>query len=224
MSNAKTARSAARRATPSIHIRALTADDNRIYRALRQRILDLGDGRYFSDSYIREKQLNNEHAWREWCTERPDHCIFGTFANGALIGIMMVTRYGEPEDRTVEWEAIWLHPNYRRLGIAKRAYEKIQQWTEEQGYRRVVTFIRTDNERARHIRQKQGARLVSTKHDEVWADGSIGDVHVFILDLYPTILHARQIQALRRLNEANQFDDDEQRVTDRVSFEITTSR
>ena len=223
MSSAKTARSTALRAIPAIHIRVLTADDSHAYRALRQRILDLGDGRYFSDSYIREKQLNNEHACHEWCSERPDHCIFGTFAGAALVGIMMVTQYGQPEDRAVEWEAIWLDPNYRRLGIAKQAYQKIQQLTENQGYRRVITFIRTDNERARHIRQKQGARLISTKHDEVWADGSIGDVHTFILDLYPTISRTKQVRALRRL-EADQFENQDQRSFDLLPFEITASR
>ena len=113
-----------------IHIRPLTGNDVPAYRALRQRILDLGDGSCFSNSYIREKNLQTDDAWREWCTETPDHCIFGTFDNDELIGVMMVTRYDGFGDRTVEWEAVWLDPRYRRLGIAKCAYEMAQQWTE----------------------------------------------------------------------------------------------
>jgi RimJ/RimL family protein N-acetyltransferase len=194
---------------PAIGIRLLTADDWRIYRDLRQRILDLGDGRFFSDSYMREKQLADETAWREWCTERPDHCICGIFDAATLIGVMMVTQYETLGDDVVEWEAIWLDPRYRRRGIARKAYEYIQQWTEAQGYRRVVSFIRTDNERARTIRVKQGARLISTKHDEVWADGSIGDVHTFILDLPRAKRRTRKRQALQRLEQIKLLNDGE---------------
>ena len=49
---------------------------------------------------------------------------------------MMVTRYDGFGDRTVEWEAVWLEARYRRLGIAKQAYERAQEWTERNGYRR----------------------------------------------------------------------------------------
>src|SRR5215831_5368447 len=170
-------------AVPQIHVRSLTGDDSIAYRVLRQRILNLGDGRCFSDSYIREKQLKTEYAWREWCTETSDHCIFGMFDKNELIGVMMVTRYDGFGDRTVEWEAVWLEPRYRRLGIAKQAYERAQEWTERNGYRRVVGFIRTDNTRAREIFERLGGRYICTKHDEVWADGSIGGFHTFLLDL-----------------------------------------
>ena len=92
---------------PPIYIRPLTGDDVAAYRAIRQRTLNLGDGRCFSDSYIREKQLSNEHAWCEWCTERPDHVIFDTFDKTELIGVMMVTQYNTLGDDIVEWEAVW---------------------------------------------------------------------------------------------------------------------
>ena len=210
----------ARRTAHAVHVRLLTANDFEAYRTLRQRILDLGDGRYFSDSYIREKNLKTEHAWREWCTETPDHCIFGTLDGNELIGILMVTRYRGFGDRTVEWEAVWLDPRYRRLGIARRAYEKAQQWTRSQGYNRVVSFIRTDNLRMRYIREKQGARLVATKHDEVWADGSIGDVHTFLLDLRPTSLKTQQVQALRHLNETGLLEQDRQKLSDQAALAV----
>jgi RimJ/RimL family protein N-acetyltransferase len=208
---------------PDIRIRPLTGNDSAAYRALRQRILALGDGRCFSDSYIREKQLKTEHAWREWCTERPDHCIFGTFDKTALIGVMMVTQYDSVGDDTVEWEAVWLEPRYRRVGIAKLAYQMAQQWTELRGYRRVVGFIRTDNQRARDIFERLGGRYISTKHDEVWADGSIGDVHTFMLDLQPAALHARQRQTLRHLSEARLLADEQHRLPDHVAHAVGAS-
>jgi RimJ/RimL family protein N-acetyltransferase len=167
----------------TIVIRPLNGNDAPAYCALRRRVLDLGDGRYFSDSFIRENQLQSERAWRDWCTEKADHCIFGTFLDGALIGVMMITRYDGYGERTVEWEAIWLDPVYRRQGLARLAYAHVHQWTREHGYDRVALFIRADNLRSLNIHQKLGARYISTKHNEIWADGSIADVHTFILDL-----------------------------------------
>lgn len=184
----------------TIVIRPLNANDAPAYRALRQRVLDLGDGRYFSDSYIRENQLQSEGAWRDWCTEKSDHCIFGTFCGGGLIGVMMITRYDGYGERTVEWEAIWLDPAYRRQGIARLAYAHIHQWPREHGYDRVVLFIRDGNLRSIDIHQKLGARYVSTKHNEIWADGSIADVHAFTLDLRKP-LSLQQAKTFHQLDE-----------------------
>ena len=201
-----------------IYLRPLTGDDVAAYRALRQRILDLGDGGCFSDSYIREKNLKTLHAWREWCTETPDHCIFGTFDDDTLIGVMMVTRYEGFGDRTVEWEALWLDPRYRRLGVARKAYQLAQQWTETHGYNRVVGFIRTDNDRAREIFERLGGKYIFTKRDEVWADGSVADFHTFLLDLHPAKLDAKR---LRKLHDALrtdllELDNDEPMLPDKA--------
>jgi RimJ/RimL family protein N-acetyltransferase len=220
MSRARASTSKPRRAIPPVHIRLLTANDRQAYRALRQRILDRGDGRHFSDSYIREKNLKTDHAWREWCTETPDHCIFGTFDGDELIGILMVTRYDGFGDRTVEWEAVWLDPRYRQLGIARRAYEEAQRWTEAHGYNRVVSFIRADNLRMRHIREKQGARLIATKHDEVWADGSIADVHTFLRDLRPAKSDVKRLRKLHEALRADLFEDDEPRLPDEAASRV----
>ena len=163
-------------------IRPLNVGDTAAYRVLRQKILAIGDGRYFSDSYTREAALN-EQQWLNWCTETPEHCILGMFDNGHLIGTMMATQLGAPEELTVEWEAIWLDPLYRKQGIAKNAYEQVEQWTLDQGYDRVVLYIRADNARSQEIHRKQGAIYTHTKHNEVWADGSVADTHCFVLRL-----------------------------------------
>jgi len=191
-------------ADPAILIRPLTAGDTEAYRALRQRVLQIGDGRYFGDSYMRENQLKTAHAWAEWCTEKLDHCIFGTFIGSTLIGVMMITHYHGFGDRTVEWEAIWLEPQYRRRGLARLAYDYLRRWTQGRGFNRVVLFIRADNVRSLHVHRKLGARYVITKRDEVWADGGIADVHTFLLDL-----DAHQIDIARPLVETISFPKDQ---------------
>jgi GNAT superfamily N-acetyltransferase len=191
--------SAAQSASVQVEIRPLTGDDSHAYRALRQKILDIGDGRYFSDSYEREQKLTTEQLWRDWCTEKREHCIIGTFANNTLAGIMMVTQQGDRSSAVVEWEATWLDPHYRNGGIAKAAYEKVYQWTIDQGYTFAAAFIRADNQRSQDIRKKQGFAYAYTLQDEKWADGSIGDTHAFILDLRastPELRHQQTIQNL----------------------------
>jgi L-amino acid N-acyltransferase YncA len=167
-------------------VRALTKKDSEAYRRLRERVLKIGEGRYFNTSYIRESKLS-EQEWQEWCHEKKEHCIIGTFIDEELVGIMMVTMFGPPEDLTAEWEATWLDPIYRGCGIAQLAYKKVQAWTRDQGYKYAQVFIREDNSRSREIREKQGFVYVRTIYNETWADGSIGAEHVFIKDLSQNI-------------------------------------
>ncbi|MDX2028382.1 MAG: GNAT family N-acetyltransferase [Alphaproteobacteria bacterium] len=183
-------------------IRPLTADDSVAYRDLRTKILAIGDGKYFSDSYEREKQFTTEHQWRDWCTETREHCIIGIFDELNLIGVMMITMQGLPGSVVAEWEATWLDPRYRGCGIAKPAYEKVQQWSRDNGYEYAVVYIRDDNQRSREIREKQGFTYVRTKHEETWADGSKGDAHFFVLDLLAKDLaHSPYRRATETLEE-----------------------
>ena len=182
----------------SLTVRPLTAADSLAYRALRKRILDIGDGKYFSSSYTREAQFTTESQWFEWCTPTQEHCTIGAFVDGQLIGIMGIVMIGVPELRTAEWEATWLDPQYRRCGIAKHLYEKVCQWTKDHGYERAVSLIRADNMRSLEIRKKNGGIYIHTQHNTKWADGSIADILFFVTDLHST---AHQTRAICYLEE-----------------------
>lgn len=164
--------------------RPLRMDDSDVYFALRGKILDIGDGKYFSDSYTREQELTTDQQRRDWCAETEDHCIIGTFVDEELIGVMMITRQGPPGSPIVEWEATWLDPKYRGYGIARPAYETVIQWTKEHGYKYAVVYIRDENERSLKIRRNQNFTYLYTKEPEIWADGSDGVAHCCILDLH----------------------------------------
>jgi len=194
---------AAQAAPIQFEIRPLTGDDSNAYRALRQRILDIGDGRYFSDSYEREGKLTNEQLWRDWCTEKREHCIMGTFADKALVGVMMITQQGNGQSPVVEWEATWLHPDFRMGGVAKMAYQRVHDWTVQQGYTVAAVFIREDNFRSQDIRTRQGFQRVYTIPNERWADGSIASTHAYVLDLRnPADLAAQRPKTIDHLAEA----------------------
>ncbi len=172
-------------AAPAEHlaIRILTPNDWEEYRSLRAKILEMGDGKYFADSYTRESALTSVQQWRDWCTETPEHCIFGTFVNGELVGVVMVTQLGPFADRTAEWEASWLHPRYRKTGIMRVIYNRVQDWTKEQGYEFVRVFIREDNTQWQAVRRKMGFYGIGKKRALTWADGSIADAYIFELGL-----------------------------------------
>ncbi|MBR0967869.1 GNAT family N-acetyltransferase [Bradyrhizobium diazoefficiens] len=191
----------AQHALHRIEIRPLTGEDAQAYFALRQRILSVGDGHYFSDSYTREAELKTEHERRDWCREKPEHCIIGAFTNGQLSGIVMITRFGPIEDSTVEWEATWVDPKFRRTGLTKALYEQVRNWTIDQGYAHVKVFIRSDNTRWLDIRLRQGFVQTGTKRNELWADGTTGDTHTFKLDLCPQHNAERAKQAIQYLGQ-----------------------
>ena len=166
----------------NIVIRPLTATDSSTYRALRQKILSSCDALYFSDSYERERQLT-ESQWLEWCTEKREHCILGTFDGVELIGIVMITQQGGADSSIVEWEAVWLDPCYRGTGIGKSAYEQARQWSQDRGYKFVAGFIRATYTPALDICRGQGFVYAYTIRNEIWADGSVADTHAYLLDL-----------------------------------------
>jgi GNAT superfamily N-acetyltransferase len=190
--------------SPFIAIRPLTAIDSAAYRALRQKILKSDDALYFSDSYERERQLT-ENQWKKWCTETPDHCILGTFADTELIGIIMITRQGGPDSPVVEWEAAWLDPRYRRTGIGKLAYEQARQWSQNQEYKYVVGFIRAIYTPALDICRDQGFVYAYTIKNEQWANGSIADTHAYLLDLRSEAYKYAARPVLERFKEALPF-------------------
>ncbi|HEX3760622.1 MAG TPA: GNAT family N-acetyltransferase [Kofleriaceae bacterium] len=194
-------------------IRPLTAADGEAYRRLRQHILDSGEGKFFSSSYIMEQHLTSEDQWREQCAETPMRCTIGVFVEAELAGIMGILPHGDPSNLTAEWIATWIAPKYRGSGITGQAYKKVREWSRNHGYRYAVGDIRADNTRSREIREKQGAMYLFTRRNVTWADGSTADAHFFILNLLPGEETSRSVgQAVAFLEAALAFVKHEQRA------------
>jgi len=164
-------------------LRPLTGNDTSAYFERRDHILKIGEGHFFSDSYEREDKLITEQKRRDWCTEKHDHCILGAFADRNLVGFVMITQYGPPADKTVEWEAAWVDPRYRGTGLTKALYEEVEKWTVSEGYRFVKSFIREDNKRWLDIRRRTGFVEIGTKYVSHWADNTDGNMVILIRDL-----------------------------------------
>lgn len=184
-----------------IEIRPLTPNDGRSYRALRQKIMDSGEGKYFGYSFIRERQFTDSELL-DWLTETPKHCIFGTFVHGDLVGIMGIVAC-KIDLHVVEWDDTWIDPKYRGFGIAKRAYEEVHKWTKAHGYDFAVVIIRENNHRCIEIREHQGFSYVGIKPNDLWADGSRAASKSFFLNLNEE--KPFQKHSLNRVEKALEF-------------------
>jgi len=188
-------------------IRPLIADDTSAYRALRHRILCSEEAAYFSDSFERERQLDDSQ-WREWCKEKLEHCILGAFdTEAALVGVMMIRRQGDGDSPIVVWEALWLDPQHRRGRLCKSIFGRAEQWTKEQGYSFAAAFIRETNIRQTinptiNICHKLGFVDAYTVQDDLWADGSVANVRALLRDLRPNASEFDGMPVFERFKEA----------------------
>jgi RimJ/RimL family protein N-acetyltransferase len=178
-----------------IVLRPVTGADSAAYRRLRQHVLDIGEGRFYSSSYTDEQKLTTEDHWRDWLTESPVRCTIGSFIDGELIGVIRAACYGDPSNRVAEFGASWIPRKYRRSGLARRGRDKAREWALEHGYRYGVIDIRSDNTPMQDTRKKEGAVYVYTKRNVTWADGTTDDAHYFMEDL---VLGAEATRSLDR--------------------------
>lgn len=201
-------------------IRPLGSADSETYRRLRQRILELGDGKYFNSSFETERRLTTDAQWREYCAETPDRCKLGIFVSGALVGSMGVGTHLAGRHRFAVIEAVWLDPQYRKAGIAEQAYKRLRQWCVEHDYFYLISEIRADNTRAREIREKQGAVYLFTRRNLKWADGSTADTVFYLMSFSGSADQSRSLdQAIPFMEAALAFLNQEQLADGRGASE-----
>jgi RimJ/RimL family protein N-acetyltransferase len=182
--------------------RPLIASDSEAYRRLRQRVLELGEGRFFNTSYDKDRESTTDEQWRERFVQTGVRCTIGFFVDRELIGIMGILPFGDPANRTVELESTWIDPRYRRSGVAKQAYEQVRQWCLGHGYRYAIIEIRADNARSREIRERQGAAYLFTRRNVAWADGSTADTVFYLLDYTLGDMRSRSLEEAIAFSEA----------------------
>lgn len=167
-----------------ITVRALRENDGNSFRAIRLEALQT-DGNYFGTSYEEEGKLTAEQ-WRQRCRTSVDHCIFGLFDDGKLVGVMEATKWAADKDgKTVLWGSAYLNREYRGQGLAAPLYEARLAWSKQHpDFDTAVFFIREGNKRSTEIHKKQGAEHT---HDEPkrWADGTVAVAHWYRTQLQP---------------------------------------
>lgn len=181
-------------------IRSLTADDSDIYFALRGAIARSPIARFYSDSVEREAALDTQGK-RDWCTENDAHCIRGTFENGKLLTITMLTRQGGPGSPLVELEAAYVDARLRGTGKGRAAYEDAVEKAKQTGYRYMIGFVRDEFTTAHHLCSSLGFVHAYTIHAEKWADGSTCDTKAYVMALDGDTPEERRINTLKHMDE-----------------------
>lgn len=127
-------------------IRALTADDADLYREIRLAALQADPGA-FGSTYEREVAFDDAQ-WRQRLTTTDEHQfrVFVEEVDGRAVATAGIG--------ITEWNAapmlvaMWVRPEARRTGAARRLVETALAWAEGNGYPDVVLWVVRDNEPA----------------------------------------------------------------------------
>lgn len=149
--------------------RELASTDSQKFKELRLKALK-EEGHLFGPTYEEESKLPNKH-WQQRCSKTNDHCYFGLFDRGALIGMMMATKWDRDNTgQTALWGGAYIRPEYRGKKLAALMYKAREKWTKNHpSFKYAVFFIREGNRRSTEIHEKQGAVHISTEPLE-WPD------------------------------------------------------
>lgn len=103
--------------------------------------------------------------WKDQCTEKPDHCWFGAFADQKLIGLQGIRIWGEstPEKPTALWWGNYVKPEYRGQGAMKPLYMARLNWAKDHDCDHAVGYVLGGKERPLSILLSLGAKHMFTR-------------------------------------------------------------
>ena len=137
-------------------IRRVTATDGALIREIRLRALRT-DPASFGGTYERE-QAYTDSQWNEWASEDAsgdDAATFLALEGSEAVGIVVGARR-EKEPDVFDVFAMWVAPEARRRGIARRLLETVESWMISAGGRTSTLSVTTAAEAARTLYESAG--------------------------------------------------------------------
>lgn len=90
-------------------------------------------------------------------TETPDNTYSGiALRNGKIVGLHIVRRFEEWEQVGAHIVALWVHPDYRGLGIARRFKTEGENWARSVGATFMNSNVHTGNYRMLELSEQAG--------------------------------------------------------------------
>lgn len=135
--------------------RSLCADDAEEYMNLRTKALTEEDCRAFV-SADPQRELNLPRSdWQKVCTEKADqtgrgeYVAIGAFCYGKdkpyLVGSSLIERWsGDETGQTAFYRAIYVHPDFRKMGVGEKIELMQDDWARRHGYTKAVFTVRAD--------------------------------------------------------------------------------
>ncbi|MEM7092438.1 MAG: GNAT family N-acetyltransferase [Actinomycetota bacterium] len=171
-----------------MRIQQLTADDWVRYRDIRLTALTI-DAPAFASTHEREAKFD-EDTWRRRITVGPDGRAMATFVeiddgndrcgdggNDQPIGTAQVV-FTE-HHRAPMLVAMWVHPDVRRRGVARRLVQACADWARAKGEREMLLWVVRNNEPAIRLYESFGFR--ATGHtDTLPSDASVDEIEMLM--------------------------------------------
>ncbi|RDI75313.1 Acetyltransferase [Gaiella occulta] len=141
----------------AVTIRPVRADEWQRWRDVRLRMLR-DDADYFSTRYddmVREPDAY----WRDWAADAAagvDKALFVAEEGGRWLGV--VGAFARVDAREVQLVSMWVDPDGRGRGVARRLIRAVATWAAGRGSTRVVLFVQEANAPARRLYERAGFR------------------------------------------------------------------
>jgi len=144
-----------------LELRVVTADDWRLWRALR--LGALADAPYAFGSRLRDWQDAPEERWRERLELPGSHNLMA-FRAGAPAG-MATGIPGDAAD-SVQLISMYVGPSARGLGVGSVLLDAVEQWAVASGADRLLLHVVATNDPARRLYGRHGLVVTGEVHRE----------------------------------------------------------
>lgn len=161
-------------------IRATASDDWQQLRDVRLRALQDAP-RAFASTLEAEQEFPESH-WRQIAGSDDHHAAFVVDGGGRFEGLVRCFFTYEPG--TVFLVNMWVAPELRREGHAQALLERVVEWAQAHGARRVALSLEDVNWPARRVYERNGFG-VSPRPPRLPYTPGPGDVLVLVRELEP---------------------------------------
>ena len=136
-------------------LRVVGADDWPVWRELRLASLTDAPEAFWSTLADWSGPNDTEARWRERLSTTPFNLV--AEVDGVAVGMVSA---GEPweggADSEVELASMWVAPGGRGQGVGDALIEAVVDWAREQGFGRLVLWVRQGNARAVSLYERSG--------------------------------------------------------------------
>ena len=131
-----------------ISIRRIHLGEGQLFKELRLASLKESPSAFLStyeSAMGRSRESWNTQA--DSTAEGKDRCTFIAFSDGFPVGIAAIYRDNKKKEEG-EILQVWVSPDFRGRRVARELVETILQWSEENGFQRVLARVTPGNDRA----------------------------------------------------------------------------
>jgi ribosomal protein S18 acetylase RimI-like enzyme len=167
---------------PDIQFRPLRQDEWRDFQALRLRSITETPLAIYPT--LEEERARTPEQIQAKIAGTPHQVVFGAYAGTTLVGIAGLRR--EPLVQVAHKGVLWgvyLHPDYRRGGVARRLLQALFDQARAHGVTQVRLNVNVENARAAGLYRSMGFETYGREPQAMRVDGRYYDEELMLLRL-----------------------------------------